>query len=70
MENERSLTGKDVVSKLFQNEPTPKDDLGELYHLHRQALQTSEYEKLQISAADAARHLQKLSALFSIRFHI
>lgn len=54
MENERSLTGKDVVSKLFQNEPTPKDDLGELYHLHRQAFQTSEYEKLQISAADSS----------------
>jgi hypothetical protein len=34
------LTGKDVVSKLFQNEPAPKDDLGELDDIHRCAFQS------------------------------
>jgi hypothetical protein len=54
MESERSLTGKDVVSKLFQNEPAPKDDLGELYDLHRQAFQTSSYKELQIPPSDSS----------------
>ncbi|OKO95076.1 hypothetical protein PENSUB_11318 [Penicillium subrubescens] len=54
MESERSLTGKDVVSKLFQNEPAPKDYLGELYDLHRQAFQTSSHKELQIPPSDSS----------------
>lgn len=61
MESERSLTGKDVISKLFQNEPAPKDDLGELYDLHRQAFQTSKYKGLQISPSESSSTMSNVT---------
>jgi hypothetical protein len=54
VESERSLTGKDVVFKLFQDDPTPKDDLGELYDLHRHAFQTTSCERLHIPPFDSS----------------
>lgn len=54
MESQRPFPGKDVVTKLFQNEPTPKDDLGELYDLHRQVFQTPCYKELAISPFDSS----------------